>query len=393
MQILNSLEPLSTLALTGNRTAVQGWRVGQVLQAMVLAPASNGKASLQIGGQAVEAESQLPLRSGEALTVRVEQQGSQPLLRVLHRAAPALEIQARALRSDLPRQAPLPPLLANLQVLAHAPPKAAEGLPQALLQLARSVLQSLPEVGSVSHADGLRRALLSSGTFLESRLAASLVGREAPPIRDLKATLLRLVAHLTSQSASGEKPLMLPPPSLPPMRSGPPAPQAPSPATLSVSWPVEQATGELRTQAEGGVARIQIHQLNSLPGDDATRPALFMEVPVRHAQGTDVWSVRIEQEQRSRTGDAQAAWSVSLAFDLEGLGPVYARVRLQADRVSTTFWAEDPDTALHLQAHRAELREQMDAVGLNVADIQVHAGGPPQGSGEALTPSLVNVEA
>lgn len=228
MLIINQIQPGIALAPTAIKPNIASWKVGQVIQAMVIAPTISGRATLEVGGTRLEAATSLPLSTGEILTAKVEKQGTQAALRVLNRTAQSGQaVQAKAMGEALPNQRPLPPLLANLNALATQAERAHAMIPRQWLQLARNIVNSMPEVKTVSRPDGLQRAIANSGTFFESRVAATLSTPSNFPINDLKAGLLRLHALILQLSASGQKSLdsqpLRPSGSLPDGSAQPPA--------------------------------------------------------------------------------------------------------------------------------------------------------------------------
>jgi hypothetical protein len=184
-------------------------------------------------------------------------------------------------------------------------------------------------------------------------------------------------------SATASAPLNAPPP----LRGAVPVAQP----ALRPSADLLNGLGKLRTdllqQSEAALARLQLSQLAALPrdGERGLLEWLF-ELPVRRGDDIDLWSLRVYREPDSQPRDRRPrppCWSVLLAFDLPGLGPVQARVRLVGERVSTDFWAAHQHTVPLLNGHLHELRRSLSAVGLEVAELKCRAGSmPTAGSGD-----------
>ena len=420
----------------------------------------------------MEAETNTPLRPGQQLKLRVEQRGETTLLRVVPQQSEPREVQTRALRAALPRQTPLPPLLANLMLLTKAPEQVPHQSAPAWANLARALVRALPEPQTLAKPDGLRSAMSNSGTFFEARAARAAGGNAPFPAQDFKAGLLRLVGLLSREGplppaarpsrASGPTPATLPqttpatpagsprtaatpgaspkstaPPAGPPQpgpaneaprpavfqspqpqtpsqptaqarpargaapvegaspppRHGPPQPQHSVSASIgSLSGPAKITT-ELRGQLEGALSRVQIHQLNSLSADEGVKPLWSMEIPVRRGEQVDVWSLRIEEEGAAPAEAPDKRWSVSLAFELESLGPVHARLTLQHQRISASLWAENESTAALIGRHAEDLRQMLDAAGLSVGDVLCVHGRPSRTTDMTAPSSLISVEA
>jgi hypothetical protein len=155
--------------------------------------------------------------------------------------------------------------------------------------------------------------------------------------------------------------------------------QAAAAPSLANTQVAAAALDELQRQTEGTLARVQLNQLASLPSTTEAQPAWLLELPIRHEAHVDLFHLRIEREAQGKTATAatERPWFVTLAFDLPGLGPVHARVAVQGEQVSTTFWAEQAGTAQAFHTHLETLRQNLHEVGLGVGDLACHTGQPP----------------
>ncbi len=395
-------------------TLLRNWRVGQILEASVLGRGDRGSLLLNIQGVTLEAARppELPFRPGQRLPVQILAREPQLELRLL--AAPSDGIDPariqQAMRQTLPRQQPLPPLLANLALLQRQPDSAP--LPRDLLPLLRELWQALATREAVRQPAELAAALRASGPFLESALAAGLAGETAPPAGDLRGQLLRLAAalrqHLPADTA-------LPPPATgneypapraavpqPPLMRDPanpwagqtgattharhhdtvrttPSAQPPAPPSLAGLSRPETGVEELLRQVEGVIARTHTHALHSLHAQAEGRPLWAMELPIRHGDQVDVFDLRIEEEESHPEAENAAGrrWSVRLSFDLAGLGPVHALISLQAEAVATRFWVESPETARLFEHWLATLESRLRQAGLQVSTLECRCGPPP----------------
>jgi len=455
-------------------------QVGQLLQATVVEN-NAGKILLAISHRQLSAESSLPFKPGQVLTLEVRSLGDQPVFKVI--AALQESATATAIRQLLPRYGATTPLLASLPRLAQAP---AGTLPPALSEVARTLLRQLPDRIALSSARGLKTAIEHSGTFLEHQLAGS-GDAEIPSsalTSDFKANLLRLLVQLRNlpggdnspaSTAASSRPTATPPGVPPakqhtaqePVDSRSPAansgdsantaasaprstaanpqvlqralqadgtvlpqratttlltgspPGAPAPGTAGLNppppfagvVPVPQAPvrasidllnslGQLRLdllqQTEAALARIHLNQFASLPRESEHRLVEWLfDIPVRRGDDIDLWSARLYRDAGGKTeAPAQPSplWSVQLAFDLPGLGPVQAQINLQDERVSTYFRAAREETVPLLHAHLHELRRAMADAGLEVGDIDCRHGSIADGDRIPPEP-LINEQA
>lgn len=176
----------------------------------------------------------------------------------------------------------------------------------------------------------------------------------------------------------------------PPFTGATPAPQAAVQATIDLINRIGNLRTDLMRQSEAALARIQLHQLASQPRD-AERGWLewLFELPVRRGDDIDLWSMRFRREQQEhheKKQKMQNKWSVQLAFDLPGLGPVQAQVTLQGERVSTRFWAGKETSLPLFRENLQSLQEMFDQVGLEVGELDCVPGPMPSA---ATAPSLI----
>jgi hypothetical protein len=150
-------------------------------------------------------------------------------------------------------------------------------------------------------------------------------------------------------------------------------------ATSLAQLPAPRLVQELTRQVEGALSRIQYNQLASLPQEDGSRQVWQLDLPVRNAEGMDGLQLRIQQEPNHQGGKVTgASWSVNLAFDLEPLGPVRARIGLLGETVSSTFWAERRNTADLIRRRLDDLRQGFQQAGLEVGQLNARRGLPQE---------------
>lgn len=414
-----------TLRVDASPAEMRNWRVGQVLHAVATSADRGGRADLRIGAQTYQAQVPFTVRPGDRMLLEVIRTGSTPLLRPVAAERSPDPVQT-ALRSALPRQAALPPLLANVAQLASA--RSLPPLPAPVLEAARALFQRLPSPSEVTSGPGLRRALENAGTQLEAKLARPAAGTVTGGAisDDLKTGLLRLreataqalrplapaappsapaqqsapvqavaraaQAYASSTTGAGDATSAAPPaaaarpvpPLLPPLTANQPQPQGRA-LPLPLLDPGKLLQG-LMQQVESSLARLQLNQLASQPVDGEQRNVWLLELPIRRDQAVDLLHLRIERERADDAAEGKrtaTGWTVKLAFDLEGLGPVQARVGLHHGLVSTAFWSEQRDTHVLFQQHLGDLRRQLEGAGLDVGAMSCQMGQPSPPPGPA----------
>ncbi|MBU1192853.1 MAG: flagellar hook-length control protein FliK [Gammaproteobacteria bacterium] len=417
------LPPVATTPVSRSDTTLATWRVGQVLAATVVSSPQAGQTDLRIGNLLVKAQTgTLNLTAGQTLRLEVASLKEFPVLKLLSLMQQQSPV-AQALRNVLPQQQPLTPLFSALTRVVNTPAPATT-LNPAITRLVRELFTRLPDTTSVSRPNSLQQALRDSGMFLESKLAHSAVSQQPIPkgeplARDFKANLLRLVQVLrenvansapttdrstpstpttptapqataasSSQLAStlaAATSVRLPPgtfsdPSAPLMRGQPPMPP-PLAALAQLARPGMPLTPqELLRHVEGALARVQLNQLSSLPVDRQLAPEWLIELPVRRDNETDIWSLRISRDQARDKNEAERSapdWTVMLAFDLPGLGPMQTRVNLRGDQVTAQFFSQTQGILPIISEHLPLLKARLQQAGLQVNDLSCHHGQIP----------------
>ncbi|NKI16793.1 flagellar hook-length control protein FliK [Spongiibacter sp. KMU-166] len=390
--------------------------VDRVLNAVVLGQRAQHLYELASGNLRMTAESQTPLRNGEQLQLKVTGQDAQqrPVLQVLSQDNRANI--APMLRNTLPLQQPLTQLAASLEQLVQNLPSR-----PALQAALASFIGVTPSRQQLGDPEQLRRVIQNSGQFLESSILAN-----NSSSGDLKTALLRLATQLeqaraqagtTANNAAQGKPL--------PQSYGPPATLAKptdaastpdpanSPAALAKAAgspasayqsmrPNTELPGQLGPQARlaaapttdtdtalkqllqnvrGAIARQDAHQLLHLQSREPGSQQYFIELPVHDRDGIDIWQLHLHQQARHQHDREDAAptssprkqapsWTITLNFDLPGLGPMKAHVHQQEEAVSIHFTAEQASTLTLLEHFRHELTARLNSQG--ITDLDLH---------------------
>lgn len=383
-----------------SRSLLSEWRVGAVLQAVVVRT-SNGNGSdlwLTMGNQRYAARlasggtpDGAEPADGETLTLRVLRNSPVLALETLQSTPPEDATQSAvtsdALRRYVPRQASPTPLLSNLAWLARGG-DAAGILPAAVRQAATKLWQALPDVATLSDPKGLQTAIARSGAFLEAALASSTDPRAtgAAVSLDLKALLLDLGKTLRDQGArpsaamsNSSSPAPMPG-ALGPLTSLPGAP-----ATLAVLDTPSEQMNELAKQTDGALSRLTTVQITNVPQDNAGIQSMLLELPVRHEDRASMLRLRIDHE-NARGGEYSGdSWTVEAAMDLGAIGALHARVTLQGHRIGVQLRAESAGVVQALSARVGELESMLREAGLEVDRVVCLHGMPAGEAGTRLT--------
>ncbi|MBU0517067.1 MAG: hypothetical protein KJ621_20110, partial [Proteobacteria bacterium] len=194
------------LPRSGPRAETGPWRSGQVVRAQVIEVLAGGRVLLEIGGRRLEAETQVPLRNGQALEARVAELTDKVVLRLLGRAS-AKGATLEALGRDfLSRRAEL---IGALQGLAGeageggAGPGDARPAESPALAAIRTLLQeAVLTPDKLEQGRNLVRELRALGEFFRPEEAASLarVIRQALVRGERPAAIGRLVGEFMSRA-------------------------------------------------------------------------------------------------------------------------------------------------------------------------------------------------
>ena len=381
--------------------ALASLRPGQTVQARVLDVPQAGRLKLAIGTLELQVKTPLSLKAGDTLLLKVVK-APDPLELMLLRPAATGDAKAKALRTALPRQQALAPLLNQLQKLipggertpppapstttvpgsqAQPPvthqtstpvpagtqpapaatstslPRPPPSLPAAQRQAIDQLLALVTTGSRPISTESLRQAFEQSGLFLESHLA-----RQQAPVLDLKAALLKLLFQLR-----GPEPET-------PARPGQLAPGTDGKAAVD-SLPVPRPLAELIPATEGGLARILINQMASLlPTPETTQQAWQFELPLRHHQGIDNFQIRFEKQAPTAGRGGEPGWSVRLDFDLQGLGPISVRLTLRGEEISSQFTVARADSAQRIGRAMPQFIEALGRAGLQVGRMSIAQG-------------------
>ena len=354
----NLLLPLSSGA--SREPLLQHLTPGQILQGTALSENINGRLSLQIGVARLIAQTQLSVRPGQQLTLQVVKTDNLPELRLL--TLPSLaELKAAALKSLLPRQQPLPQLLKALTRIVSATTR--EPLPASVRQQAETTLRQTLSSSDPGFKAQLQKALVNSGLLTEAKL---LQGKSNPA--DFKLNLTRLFRLIHQLVPEQQLPKIL----------GEGKTTTGTAPKNNLANHLSDATLRMLVdylkQIDGGIARIQTHQLSSLPQEDTTRQMWQFELPIRNGQEMDLFHFRINRDGHGQQEQGETHWRLTLHINLSGLGPMRIELRLQGEAISTVIWSEKKETNALVCHHLDQLRNGYERSGLDVKKLDAFLG-------------------
>ena len=359
------------LALTAARVEqknfglwLKNWQLGQMLNALVTAQRPGGDLVLQVAGQQLTARADIPVQQGTQLLLEVKQLQPQVVLKIIPQplgtgsppSAPGTSPSA-ASSGGLLRLLSADGTNAGTRTVADIADtlralQAAPGPGNA--NPAQRLLAALPGLADLLSAPGLRRALLSSGTFLEATLSQSASPQTSifsPAGSDLKALLMRVLEQVNAalQKTAAEA--------------------APGGRSAFLA--------EAQRDLEVVLGSITLNQLQSQSGESTAVRGWIADVPFILGQHVDNMRLRVEQRDGGGAGGGEdateARWRVEVQLDLPELGPLLLKTQLQAEAVTVELAAREDSTRELLRSRAGELVAALNNAGLETPSLQVSA--------------------
>lgn len=360
MKIPLTLQPLLDAVGRPSPTLVEQLRVGQTLPARVLEQLQPGLLRLQLASTVLLARSRVALEPGTRLNLEVTKPYPLPELKIL-RPLTLQQIRDQVVRAALPRQLPPAEARTEMAALRQAhPPAGKPGQDNPLQRFGRITDTQGARLDRLS-APEIQRALSHSGLFHEARLAAGV----GSPAGDTKLQLLQLLGQLRGEQAD------------PKGRMASRAGDAEGAGLLRGSA-ADGLLPRLLRLIEGSLARIQLQQASALPQDDPQRQAWQLDLPLHFGDETQDAYLRIAREAGAGGLDAAATWAVSLSFSFTTIGTLQCRVALAGDRLSATFWCEQPKTLADIERRLPSLQQAFEAQGFEVVHLAGLVGEPSE---------------
>lgn len=317
-----------------------------------------------------------------------------PLLLKNPQASTPAEAVRQTVRSAVLKQDGLANVFADIEALPLR-----SDAPQAVRRAAETLLGQRVLIEDVVKPDQLAKAIAGSGIFAERTLSSLPPLQSAPP--DLKLALFVLRAALGNWTRTDNLPSpqsILPshPGTVPPPPTGTAAPTGQAPAEPShlkggqlsmQGLSAEEFVPHLARDTDAALARVNLHQIASLPDDrsgaarpDAPDARWSAEIPVNIDGRTAVFGFVIERDGRQQQAEKEKRrWRFRAALDLPDTGAIEADVRLMGTHVSAGIVAESDETVAMLEAALPMLRDGLTAQGFDVETLSVRKGkgAPP----------------
>ena len=317
---------------------LSNWRVGQVINALVVDRMPSGNVLLNAGGREFVTPSDLPVQPGTRLQLEVQQVTPQLILKLVptsEKAGPQPLTDALVRNSvlqagsDSPANAGRPngtvaTLLSafgsqpGLRALATQSP----GLASILSSLTGQALQP-----SALSAGALAQAVTQSGLFSEANLLA---GRNTTLSTNNKSQLVQLQRSVRDLMGAG-----------------------------SLNPDTRAAITSLSDLTNAALANLNQQQLISMPQENTGQRWVF-SLPLEWGGAFTDLQMTIERDAPDESSDDdRPSWRISLSIELPEIGELNTVLTLIGSEVSVVFKTESPLVRAAIDRSLADLRDRM----------------------------------
>lgn len=182
---------------------------------------------------------------------------------------------------------------------------------------------------------------------------------------------------------------------------GLPLPHRLKPRNEDAGDSLEQLVELLLKRTQESLNRLHLHQLSHSgttsrdAGQTQQNPPLTFDLPVFFDGQIQVFNTRIDEEEipspdPAHPGKKVRQWSVSLGFDIEGLGPMFCQLQMTEQQAQLQFWADRPATLALTRANLDFLSKSLHDLGVAVSEVSCHEGMPKQ-TRTRLSQQLVDI--
>ena len=334
---------------------LSNWRVGQVLNALVVDRMPSGNVLLNVGGREFVTPLDLPVQAGSRLQLEVQQVQPQVVLKVLTSARDATPSQLTQPTTQASQQSLLsgstafsvdakPSPLSSLLV-ALATPSAQPAL-RALVSQAPALASLISTLSSQSlqatalSGGAIAAAVGRSGLFNEANLAMDRSSRASSSSKTQLAQLQKLIGELPTTNLNTE-------------------------ARASLST--------LSDLTNAALANLTHQQLISMPQDTGSQRWCFGTPMVYEGSLVDLNMVIERDEKNGEASSAEAIWRVDLSLSLPEIGPLRVLVTLRGREVSVVFNSDSSQVRGLVDSSFGQLKERMILNDFRVTSITAQA--------------------
>ena len=334
---------------------LSNWRVGQVLNALVVDRMPSGNVLLNVGGREFVTPLDLPVQAGSRLQLEVQQVQPQVTMKVLTNARESTPSQltqptrqssqqgllssATAFSADA-KPSPLSSLLVALSTPSAQPALRALVSQAPALASLISALSSQSLQATALSGGALAAAIGRSGLFNEANLAMDRGSRTSSSSKTQLAQLQKLIGELPATNLNTE-------------------------ARASLST--------LSDLTNAALANLTQQQLISIPQDTGSQRWCF-GIPLAYEGSFVDLNMVIERDEKSGDSNpSEAMWRVDLSLSLPEIGPLRVLVTMRGREVSVVFNSDSSQVRGLIDASFGQLKERMILNDFRVTSITAQA--------------------
>jgi len=320
---------------------LSNWRVGQVLNALVVDRMPSGNVLLNVGGREFVTPLDLPVQAGSRLQLEVQQMQPQVTLKVLTNTRdttpsqltqPATQSSQQSSLSSATafsvdaKPAPLSSLLVALSAPSAQPALRALISQTPVLANLISALSTQSVQANAVSASSLGAVVGRSGLFNEANLATGRSNRASGSSKTHLAQLQKLIGELSSANLTAE-------------------------ARASMS-----TVSDLTNAA---LANLTQQQLISMPQDTGSQRWCF-GIPMAYEGSFVDLNMVIERDEDSTSQNgAEAIWRADLSLSLPEIGPLRVLVTMRGREVTVVLHSDSSQVRSLADLSFGQLKERM----------------------------------
>lgn len=126
------------------------------------------------------------------------------------------------------------------------------------------------------------------------------------------------------------------------------------------------------------INKIENNQLLSIRNENANSHQYLLDLPFLRNGEIESFELLVEASKTKSNNNKSKSWRITVKFDLQPLGPMFAHISLINQRISTHFFAQEESTALLLSENIKHLKESLFNAGLEIDTIKGQQGIVPE---------------
>ncbi|MFT6732203.1 MAG: hypothetical protein ACJAS9_000382 [Polaribacter sp.] len=147
-------------------------------------------------------------------------------------------------------------------------------------------------------------------------------------------------------------------------------------------------TKSFQTTITTSLHQIEQNQLHSLKSEQANLQQFLVDLPIKQNGLIDSFEMRFESQSKNNQSVKSKYWKVVVRFDLKPLGPMFAEIQFENERVSTHIFAEKKETAQLINQHLPTLKRSLFSAGVDVSKVSGSQGNIPDNLKDKESPNI-----